>query len=120
MFKNEVAEFIYKRTYSRWLETENRREDWPETIERFLSFLISEKPDIPEKTINKIRKYMMEFAVMPSMRFLWAAGPAAKADNTTIYNCSFAKMCFSSLDTLYAFLMSANAISSLQSLHLLM
>ena len=92
MFKNEVAEFIYKRTYSRWLEEENRREDWPETIERFISFVISERPDIPEKTVNKIRKYMMEFAVMPSMRFLWAAGPAAKADNTTIYNCSFAKI----------------------------
>ena len=92
MFKNEVAEFIYKRTYSRWLEEENRREDWPETIERFLGFVNSERPDIPEKTVNKIRKYMMEFAVMPSMRFLWAAGPAAKADNTTIYNCSFAKI----------------------------
>ena len=92
MFKNEVAEFIYKRTYSRWMEEENRREDWPETIERFLSFINSERTDIPEKTVNKIRKYMMEFAVMPSMRFLWAAGPAAKADNTTIYNCSFAKI----------------------------
>ena len=92
MFKNEVAEFIYKRTYSRWLEEENRREDWPETIERFLGFIISERPDIPEKTINKIRKYMLEFAVMPSMRFLWAAGPAARADNTCIYNCSFAKI----------------------------
>ena len=92
MFKNEVAEFIYKRTYSRWIEEENRREDWPETIERFIGFIISERPDIPEKTINKIRKYMLEFAVMPSMRFLWAAGPAAKADNTCIYNCSFAKI----------------------------
>ena len=92
MFKNEVAEFIYKRTYSRWLDEENRREDWPETIERFLGFIISERPDIPKKTLNKIRKYMLEFAVMPSMRFLWAAGPAAKADNTCIYNCSFAKI----------------------------
>ena len=92
LFKNEVAEFIYKRTYSRWLEEENRREDWPETIERFISFVISERPDIPEKTVNKIRKYMTEFAVMPSMRFLWAAGPAAKFDNTCIYNCSFAKI----------------------------
>ena len=92
MFKNEVAEFIYKRTYSRWMEEENRREDWPETIERFIGFIISERPDIPEKTVNKIRKYMIGFAVMPSMRFLWAAGPAAKADNTTIYNCSFAKI----------------------------
>ena len=92
MFKNEVSEFIYKRTYSRWLEEEGRREDWPETIERFLSFLISENSDIPEKTVNKIRKYMLEFAVMPSMRFLWAAGPAAAFDNTCIYNCAFAKI----------------------------
>ena len=92
MFKNEVSEFIYKRTYSRWLEEEARREDWPETIERFIGFIISERPDIPEKTINKVRKYMVEFAVMPSMRFLWAAGPAAKKDNTCIYNCSFAKI----------------------------
>ena len=92
MFKNEVAEFIYKRTYSRWLEEEGRREDWPETIERLISFLISKRPDIPEKTINKIRKYMTEFAVMPSMRFLWAAGPAAEFDNTCIYNCAFGKI----------------------------
>jgi ribonucleoside-triphosphate reductase len=92
MFKNNVAEFIYKRTYSRWIEEEDRREDWPETIERFISFIISERPEIPDKTINKIRKYMIEFSVMPSMRFLWAAGPAAKKDNTCIYNCSFAKI----------------------------
>ena len=92
MFKNEVAEFIYKRTYSRWIEEESRREDWPETIVRFIGFIISERPDIPEKTVHKIRKYMTEFAVMPSMRFLWAAGDAAKKDNTCIYNCSFAKI----------------------------
>ena len=27
---------------------------------------------------------MEEFAVMPSMRFLWASGPAAEFDNTCI------------------------------------
>ena len=92
MFKNEVAEFIYKRTYSRWDEEQGRREEWPETIERFISFLTLENDVIPEKTIRKIRKYMLEFAVMPSMRFLWSAGPAAARDNTVIYNCSFAKL----------------------------
>ena len=45
MFKNEVAEFIYKRTYSRWLDEEKRREEWPETIERFLDFIYSERPE---------------------------------------------------------------------------
>ena len=93
MFKNEVAEFIYKRTYSRWIEQEGRREEWPETIERIIDFLISKRgKNIPEKTIRKIRKYMTEFAVMPSMRFLWSSGPAAEKDNTVIYNCSFAKL----------------------------
>jgi len=93
VFKNDVAEFIYKRTYSRWIEEENRRENWPETIERFLNFIITERgKNIPEKTIKRIRRYLLNFSVMPSMRFLWAAGPAAKRDNTCIYNCAFAKM----------------------------
>ena len=92
MFKNTVSEFIYKRTYSRWLDKKARREDWPETVERYISFLTSEINDIPEKTIRKMRNYMLEFSVMPSMRMLWAAGDAARKDNTCIYNCSFAKI----------------------------
>ena len=92
MFKNEVSEFIYKRTYSRWKEEEKRREEWPETVERFIDFLISKRKKIPDKTIRKIRKYLLEFSVMPSMRFLWAAGPPAEFDNTCIYNCAFAKI----------------------------
>ena len=68
MFKNTAAEFIYKRTYSRWIPEEKRREDWPETIERYITFLNSKIDDIPPKTIRKIRQYMIEFAVMPSMR----------------------------------------------------
>ena len=92
MFKNTVSEFIYKRTYSRWLDEESRREDWPETVERYISFLTSEINNIPDKTIRKMRNYMLEFSVMPSMRMLWAAGDAARKDNTCIYNCSFAKI----------------------------
>jgi ribonucleoside-triphosphate reductase len=93
MFKNEVSEFIFKRTYARWLEDDKRREEWPETIERFISFIKSERGDlVPPKTFRKIEKYLLEFSVMPSMRFLWSAGEAARRDNTVIYNCSFAKM----------------------------
>ena len=70
MFKNTVSEFIYKRTYSRWLDKKARREDWPETVERYISFLTSEINDIPEKTIRKMRNYMLEFSVMPSKKML--------------------------------------------------
>ena len=50
MFKNEVAEFIYKRTYSRWDEEEGRREEWPEKQSKdLLGFLTSENNEVPRK-----------------------------------------------------------------------
>ena len=92
MFPNECSEFIYTRTYARWMEDEGRRETWPETIERYINFISEEVDGIPDKTIRKIRQYVSNFEVMPSMRMLWEAGSAAKKDNTTIYNCSFANI----------------------------
>ena len=92
MFPNEVSEFIFTRTYARWKPEERRRETWTEATERYISFIQSEIKGIPPKTIRKIRKYMEEFAVVPSMRLLWSAGEAAKRDNTCIYNCAFAKI----------------------------
>jgi ribonucleoside-triphosphate reductase (thioredoxin) len=91
MFRNEAAEFVYTRTYSRWIEEQGRRETWPETVKRYINFIKEERGNlIPDKVINKIEKAILNFEVMPSMRALWAAGPAAKADNTCLYNCSYA------------------------------
>jgi len=89
IFPTAASEFVYVRTYSKWIELLSRRESYPETVDRFIEFLTTERPNIPPKVIRKIKKYMLEFGVMPSMRFLWAAGEAARQDNTTIYNCSF-------------------------------
>jgi len=38
-FKNELAEFIYYRTYSRWIDGEGRRETWIETVDRYMDFM---------------------------------------------------------------------------------
>lgn len=90
IFPNAAAEFTYVRTYSRWIEEQKRRETWPETVDRFVNFITEERGDkIPAKVLKKIRKYILSMDVMPSMRFLWAAGPAAKQQNLCIYNCSF-------------------------------
>lgn len=35
-FRNALAEFVYYRTYSRWIENEGRRETWIETIDRYV------------------------------------------------------------------------------------
>jgi ribonucleoside-triphosphate reductase len=89
-FRSPAAEFIYTRTYSRWLDSEGRRENWPETVDRFVSFIQKERGEkIPTKVLSKIREKLITLDVMPSMRALWAAGSAAASDNTTMYNCAF-------------------------------
>lgn len=89
-FLNQSAEFVYYRTYSRWRDDLKRRENWDETVQRVLTFLKEERGEkVPKKVFNKIEQYMLNFDVLPSMRLVWAAGEAAKKDNTTMYNCSF-------------------------------
>jgi ribonucleoside-triphosphate reductase (thioredoxin) len=92
IFKLPSQEFVYYRTYSRWIESEKRREFYPESVDRYLAFLKNnlktEKP-VPGKVWNKIRAGMLDLSTMPSMRALWSAGPAAEYDNVTMYNCSF-------------------------------
>jgi len=89
-FPNPASEFVYTRTYSRWIDEKNRREVWSETVNRYVDFLIEERGDkIPPKVIRKIREKILNFEVMASMRAKWAAGPAAKTENVTMYNCSF-------------------------------
>lgn len=91
MFRGAASEFVYVRTYSRWIDENGRRENWVETVDRYIDYVKECFGDkIPPKVIRKIREYLLAFGVMPSMRFLWAAGAPARADNVTIYNCSFA------------------------------
>lgn len=90
MFKNSAAEFVYYRTYARWIDELGRRETWEETVDRVVAFLKEERGDkVPAKVFKKIKEGMLNFDIMPSMRLVWSAGEAAKQDNTTLYNCSF-------------------------------
>ena len=96
-------EFIHLSRYSRWLENKGRRETWEETVDRYMKFFeshLSEKYsyEIPEETYNKVREYILELKVMPSMRALMTAGPALKRDNVAGYNCAY-----TAIDKLRAF-----------------
>jgi ribonucleotide reductase alpha subunit len=87
-FRNPLAEFVYTRTYSRWMEEEGRRENWFETVDRYVDFLATERK-IPSLIQDQIRTALCKMDVLPSMRALWSAGNSARRDNTTQYNCSF-------------------------------
>jgi len=89
-FKNALAEFVYYRSYSRWIENEQRRETWIETVDRYIAFMrenIGKK--LSEKEYDEVREAILKQEVMPSMRLMWAAGSAARKTNVTGYNCSF-------------------------------
>src|SRR3989344_1443747 len=38
-FKNQLSEFVYYTTYSKWIPEERRRETWIETISRYIDFM---------------------------------------------------------------------------------
>lgn len=89
-FRNDAAEFIYTRTYARWVEEKGRRETWTETVDRYVDWIKGHRGDkVPEKVFRKIREAILNMEVMPSMRSLWAAGPALDSNNCAGFNCSF-------------------------------
>lgn len=86
--------FIYKSRYARWQDNLNRREDFPETVDRYLSFSkkylkTHHNYSLPNAVIEKLRQFMLNQDGVPSMRALMAAGPALDRCNVASFNCSF-------------------------------
>ena len=86
--------FIHMSRYSRWLEDQNRRETWEETIDRYLSFMVEHLSnnytyDLFGKELAELRDAMLSLKVLGSMRALMTAGPALARENVSGYNCSY-------------------------------
>lgn len=88
LFPNLLSQFVYTRTYSRWVPELGRRETWDETVNRYVDFLAVER-EVSNHVLGQIRRGILAMDVLPSMRALWSAGEAAGRDNTCCYNCAF-------------------------------
>jgi ribonucleoside-diphosphate reductase alpha chain len=89
-FRNTLAEFVYYRTYSRWLDNEGRRETWIETVDRYMDFMKENLGGkLSDKEYNEVRHAILNHEAMPSMRLLQFAGAPARKTNVCAYNCSF-------------------------------
>ena len=94
MLPTSYQEFIHKSRYARWMEEEGRRENWGETVSRYVNFMSDTLMEKHNYKIDKVDKEIMEdyitsLNVMPSMRAMMTAGEALKRDNTCGYNCSY-------------------------------
>ena len=86
--------FIHTSRYARWLEEEGRRESWDETVGRYMDNVVEPVVDSGASEDNmeiaqQIEQAILGLEVMPSMRAMMTAGPAANRDNTCMYNCSY-------------------------------
>ncbi len=89
-FPTQLQKFQFYDKYSRFNYDLGRRETWIETVNRAVDYL-RELSDyrLPQETYDRIRSGILEMKVMPSMRLLAMAGPAARRNNIAIYNCSY-------------------------------
>lgn len=89
-FKSPLGEFVYYRSYSRWIDEEGRRETWIETVDRYMSFMKENLGKmLKDSEYKEVREAILSQESMPSMRLLQFAGPAARKTNVCAYNCSF-------------------------------
>src|SRR5208282_4396775 len=87
---SSYQEYIAKSRYARWIETENRRENWDETVHRYMQFFGPRIPEAErEHVAAELEKAIYTLEVMPSMRALMTAGEALEKDNCAGYNCSY-------------------------------
>lgn len=87
------AETIFKRTYARWVDSEQRRETWPEAIHRYLSFFKKYNADnyahfVSAEEFDTAFDAIENLDVMPSMRALMTAGVAMEKVAMANYNCT--------------------------------
>ncbi len=87
---NSLGEFVYLRSYARWIPEQGRRETWVETVDRYMTFMRENLGNkLSEKEYAEVREAILKQEVMPSMRLMQFAGDAARRSNVTAYNCSY-------------------------------
>lgn len=80
-------EYVHKSRYARWINSANRRENWDETVSRYVNYFEAKFPEhYPAKELHDA---ILNLKVVPSMRAIMTAGPALERDPMAGYNCAF-------------------------------
>jgi len=83
---DQYQQYIHKSRYARYLDDENRRETWEETVMRYVSFWGNM---LSTEDKGELYTAILNMEVMPSMRCMMTAGPALARDNVAGFNCSY-------------------------------
>src|SRR5216684_2280760 len=80
--------------YWRWDDELGRRETWPETVYRYMDFMVNHIDQgfgytLSENEQLDLYEGILHLHVMPSMRAMMVAGKALELDNAAAYNCGY-------------------------------
>src|ERR1035437_7538759 len=100
MLPTDYQSYIHLSRYARWRDDLQRRETWPETVQRYFDFFQKRISNLENytssfaeeemlKELKKVQKSVLNLEVMPSMRAMMTAGEALEKDNVGGYNCAF-------------------------------
>lgn len=90
---DDYQNFIALSKYARWIDEDERRETWQETVERYINYIQDRVfPNHYDNTYTIMQEAyedILSLQVMPSMRALMTAGPALERCNVAGYNCAY-------------------------------
>ena len=78
-------DYIAVSRYARYLPEQGRRETWPESVDRYISFF----EERTGEDLSLARGTMVGKEVLPSMRAVMTAGRALERDHVAGYNCAY-------------------------------
>lgn len=85
-----LGEFVYYRTYSRWMDDVKRREYWWETVRRAVEYNCRLVDGVTVQEAERLYDNIYNLRQFPSGRTLWLGGTEiAEQYGTGNYNCAF-------------------------------
>lgn len=86
--KKILSDITVHMKYARYLDSENRRENWGELVTRNVNMHIEKFPEMAEE-IKQAYQYVHEKKVLPSMRSMQFGGKPIQVSPNRIFNCAF-------------------------------
>lgn len=84
-----IDEFVYKLKYARYNKEAQRREEWPESVKRYIEMHRNRFPyESDHGLIDPIEKAILNKEILPSMRGLQFGGAGIERKNMRMYNCT--------------------------------
>ena len=86
--KKILSDITVHMKYARYLDNDNRRENWDELVTRNMNMHLEKFPEMKEE-IRKAYQFVFDKKVLPSMRSMQFGGKPIQVSPNRVFNCAF-------------------------------